>query len=88
MVDKRPRQPDELALRQAWIPLSHRLAVAAGSLAALLSLFRHVPLVSASLRGGAAYVAVLVAARLGLLAMQKAVALDVASMEKKKVSGE
>ncbi len=73
MVD---RAPGEALLRAAWRSLSHRLSVAAGSFVALLSLFHHVPIPTASMRGAATYFAVLLASRLGLFALQRAVELD------------
>ena len=73
MVD---RARGEALLREAWRSLSHRLAVAAGSFVALLSLFHHVPIPTASMRGGATYLAVLLASRLGLLALLRAMELD------------
>jgi hypothetical protein len=73
MTDKRI---DEVALRHAWRPLSHRFAVATGSFVALVSLLHHVSVATASLRGAGAFVATLFVARLGLLAMEKTVELD------------
>ena len=73
MTDKRF---DEVALRHTWRPLSHRFAVATGSFVALVSLFHHVPISTAALRGAGAFVAMLIVARLGLLAMEKTVELD------------
>ena len=73
MTDKRI---DGVALRHAWRPLSHRFAVATGSFVSLVSLFHHVPVSTASLRGAGAFVATLFVARLGLLAMEKTVELD------------
>ena len=73
MTDKRS---DEVALRHTWRPLSHRFAVATGSFVALVSLFHHVPVTTASLRGAGTYMAILLVARLGLMAMQKTVEFD------------
>ena len=73
MTDKRI---EPMALRHAWRPLSHRFAVATGSFIALVSLFHHVSVTTASLRGAGAFVATLFVARLGLLAMEKTVELD------------
>jgi len=73
MTDKRS---DEFTLRHAWGPLSHRLAVATGSFVALVSLLHHVPVSTACLRGGGAFVALLIVSRLGLLAMEKTIELD------------
>lgn len=52
------------ALGRTWIAVGRRLAVAAGALAALLSLQAHAPVWVASLRGGLTLVAVLLLARL------------------------
>jgi hypothetical protein len=52
------------------------LAVAAGSLAALLSLLSHVPVPIACLRGAAAWALVLVVSRIGLVALERALTLD------------
>lgn len=65
-----------MVFHHTWRPLSHRIAVVGGSFVALLSLFHHVPVMTACLRGGTAYVAVLVVSRLGLAAMQRAFELD------------
>ncbi|MEW6073163.1 MAG: hypothetical protein AB1726_11315 [Planctomycetota bacterium] len=65
-----------LSLAAAWRSLSHRLAVAGGCLAALVSLLNHVPVRTASLRGAVAYAAVLVVAKLGLFALERALALE------------
>ena len=73
MADKRP---DEVALRQAWRPLSHRFAVATGSFVALVSLFHHVPVSTAALRGAGTYAAILLVARLGLWAMETTLQLE------------
>ncbi len=63
---------DTERLRSAWRSLGHRVAVAGGCLVALVSLFHHVPLSTASLRGGAAYLAARLIARWGLLALEQA----------------
>jgi hypothetical protein len=64
------RGADGLPLRTAWTALSHRLAVAAGSFVALVALFHHVPILQTSLRGLAAWAAVRLVAKLGLLALE------------------
>jgi hypothetical protein len=53
-----------------------RVAVAGATLVALVSLVRHAPLSLAALRGGATLVALLVALRLGLAALEHAAAQD------------
>ena len=70
------RGSDGLSLRTAWQSLGHRLAVAGGCLAALISLLNHVPVLTASLRGAAAYAVVLVVAKVGLFALERALALE------------
>ena len=66
----------EVSLRPAWRPLARRTAVAAGCFAALVSLLNHVPVSVASMRGAAAFAAVLVIAKLGLAALQASLAAD------------
>ena len=61
-------------LRSLWRSFAHRIAVAGGSLVALISLLHHVPLSTACLRGGAAFVAVRLVARAGLFALERALA--------------
>ncbi len=56
------------------------MAVAGGSFVALLSLFHHVPVTTAALRGGATWFVVLVAARIGSVALAKAAELDRAAV--------
>jgi len=63
-------------LRDAWRSATARLAVSAGSLTALVSLFHHVPVSVASLRGAVAYLAVRVVAHAGFLALRLAVAAE------------
>ena len=63
-------------MREAWRSMGHRAAVAAGALAALISLFHHVPVSIASLRGAGAYIAVLLVAKYGLVAFERARALE------------
>ena len=70
------RAPDEALLREAWRSVGHRFAVLGGSFVALLSLFHHVPVSTAALRGGSTWLAVLVVARLGLVALARAAELD------------
>ncbi len=70
------RSGGEVSLGDAWRFLSHRLAVAAGSLVALISLFHHVPVSTASMRGAAAFLAVLLLAKLGLFALERSIAFD------------
>ncbi len=66
----------EIQLRHAWRSLSHRLAVAGGSFVALLSLFHHVPVSVAAMRGAAGYFALLIVSKLGLAALSWALQLD------------
>ena len=63
-------------LRATWIGLAHRLAVAGACAVGLLSLFHHAPATTACLRGGALYVAIRVIAKLGLFAVERAIALE------------
>ena len=70
------RGSGEVSLRLAWRPFGRRLAVASGCLAALISLFNHVPVSVASLRGGLAFASVLVVMKLGLFALEKSLAAD------------
>ncbi len=70
------RSSGEVSLQATWRSLAHRAAVAGGCLAALISLFHHVPVSTASLRGAAAYAVVLLVARLGLYALEHALALE------------
>ncbi|MCZ6597403.1 MAG: hypothetical protein O7B99_07190 [Planctomycetota bacterium] len=68
-------------MEQSWRALGRRTAVFAGCLVALISLFHHVPVSVASVRGGVAYFAVLLVAKLGGFALEKALAADAASSE-------
>jgi len=70
------RSYDAVSLRSAWRSLGHRLAVAGGCVAALVSLLNHAPVLNASLRGVVAYAAVLIVARLGLFALQYSLRLE------------
>ena len=70
------RGSGEPSLQGTWQSLAHRLAVAGGCLAALISLLNDVPVSMASLRGAAAYAAVLVVAKLGLIALLRAVSIE------------
>ena len=70
-----------LSLQATWRSLGHRLAVAGGCLAALIALLNHVPIHTSSLRGVAAYVAVLVVAKLGLFALERAIAIEERAQE-------
>ena len=78
---------DEVSLQDAWRALGRRLAVAAGSLVALVSLFHHVPISVASLRGGAAFLAVLFVSRLGRFALERTAALDASERAKEAEKG-
>jgi len=69
-------------LSAAWRALAHRSAVAGGCAAAIVSLWHHVPVSTAALRGGAAWLAVLVTARLGWLALARALALEARRRER------
>jgi hypothetical protein len=73
MVD---RSPDGVPLHHAWRAFAARLAVAAASFVALLSLFRHVPASTAALRGAVTFCALRLAARLAFAALERADALD------------
>ena len=70
------RGSGEFSLQATWRSLGHRFAVAGGCLAALIALVNHVPVSTASLRGAVAYVVVLVVAKLGLFALERAIALE------------
>ncbi len=63
-------------VRDAWRPLGHRIAVASGSLVGLVSLLNDVRVSTASLRGAAAYFAILLTSWLGSLAMDRALDYD------------
>ena len=73
MVD---RSPDGVPLHHAWRAFAARLAVAAASFVALLSLFHHVPASTAALRGAVTFCALRLAARLALAALERAEASD------------
>jgi hypothetical protein len=70
------RSPAEVPLLRVWTAFSARLAVAAASFVALLSLFHHVPVSTAALRGAVTFCALRFAARLALAALQRADASD------------
>ena len=70
------RASGEASFREAWRSFGHRIAVIGGSFVALLSLFHHVPVSTAALRGGATWLAVLIVARLGSVALERSVAFD------------
>lgn len=57
-------------------PLLRRAAVAAGCFAGLISLFHHVPVSIAALRGGAALLGVLLVGKVGLAALERSLAAD------------
>ena len=58
-------------LGQVWAAFGHRAAVAAGALAALTALIRHVPVPFACLRGALAWAAVLLVTRASLWLLQR-----------------
>ena len=64
------------ALRDSARALGLRVAVAGACLAALVSLIQHAPLAIAAARGGVTLLTGLVALRLGLFALGKAIELD------------
>ena len=66
---------ETVQLREAWQSLGHRLAVAGGCLIGLISLFHHVPVSTASLRGAALYIAIRLIAKVGLFALERALDL-------------
>ena len=70
------RGSEEVSIQRALRPLQGRAAVAAGSFVALLSLFHHVPVSVASLRGAAAFFVVLFVLKAGLFALEKSLAAD------------
>lgn len=57
-------------------PLLRRAAVAAGCFAGLISLFHHVPVSIAALRGGAALLGVLLVGKVGVAALERSLAAD------------
>lgn len=65
-----------VSLHSDWRQLARRLAVGAGALCALLSLIQNAPPHVASLRGALTAAGVLAVARLGLFALERAVAAD------------
>jgi len=72
-----PDKPSGEAYRaSSALPLARRAAVAAGCFVGLISLFHHVPVSIAALRGGATYLAVLIVGRLGLAALERSLAAD------------
>ncbi len=58
------------------LPLVRRAAVAAGCFAGLISLFNHVPVSIAALRGGVTYLVVLIVGRIGLAALERSLSAD------------
>jgi len=68
--------PGGFFLHQAWHALATRLAVAAGTLAAIISLMQHTPVWVASLRGAIAFFIVRTVARWGLTALGVALQAD------------
>jgi hypothetical protein len=87
-MDRLDRSFDEVRFGHAWRSATGRLAVASGCLVALLSLFQHVPPTVASLRGGAAWISVLLVARLGRSALLLAENVDRAAAERAAAAGE
>jgi hypothetical protein len=77
----------ESPLQSSWRAITRRLAVAAGSFAALLSLLHHVPVSIASLRGGAAWLVVLALSRVGWFALERTLDLDGAARRSDQGSG-
>ena len=73
MVDKAHNAD---SLRSAWRCLGQRVAVAGGSLVALVALLQHTPPSTAALRGGVTWLAVLAMTRLGGLALAHAHRFD------------
>lgn len=67
-----------VSLNPAWTALGRCLAAASGALIALVSLLQHVPVWVASLRGGLAWLAMTLALKLGLSALERALAGDAA----------
>ena len=77
-----------IQLMESWRSLGHRVAVAAGCLVGLLALLHHVPVSTASLRGGATWFGVLVLFRLGGIALERALAFDRAAAEPEEAASE
>jgi len=75
---------DEFSLHTAWRAIGHRVAVIGGCFVGLIALFNHVPVSTAALRGGAAWLAVQVLAWLSGLALGLAQRFDVADLDRKK----
>ena len=73
MVDK---VADGASLRRIWTSLGQRVAVAGGAFVAFWALLHHTPPVAAALRGGAAWLALLFAVRLGGWALATSCRLD------------
>jgi len=67
---------DRPAIESAWRALGGRLAVLAGSLAALASLLGGAPPHVAALRGAVAWAVLLAISKLGLAALCRAIELD------------
>ncbi len=80
MVDK---GPNEASLRGAWRSLGQRIAVAGGCFVALLSLFHHVPASTAALRGGAAWLGVILLTRFSGFVLTHAYRFDAANADGK-----
>ncbi len=73
---------DKFSLQASWLALGHRIAVIGGCFVGLISLFNHVPVTTAALRGGAAWFGVLILAKLSGLALDLAHRFDLAQAEK------
>ena len=84
MVD---RGSGEVPLVSAWRSLGRRVSVAGGSFVALLSLFHHVPVSTAALRGGGTWIALLLATRLGCFALEHALRMDAVEEEREESTG-
>lgn len=71
--------------RQHLEPLLRRVAVAAAAATALVSLFQHVPVWVACLRGIGSLACVLIVGKLGLLALERAALAEQAAQSRTSV---
>ena len=73
---------DKFSLQVTWRALGHRMAVIGGCFVGLISLFNHVPVSTAVLRGAAAWFGVQVLAWLAAVALDLAHRFDQAEAQK------
>lgn len=77
-MDQTDRSTDGASLQEVCTSLGHRAAVIGGCLVALLALFQDSRVSTAAMRGGLTYLAVLLIAKWGFAALQRAHNLEVA----------